>query len=54
MCQADLGLYKFRWDTDDEDHPHAKSNSKRKCLNWNEVEDCSSSFVNVVKDLTRS
>ena len=38
MCQADLSLYTFRWDTEDENRPHAKSNSKRQCLNWNEVE----------------
>ncbi|OAG02414.1 uncharacterized protein CC84DRAFT_1220740 [Paraphaeosphaeria sporulosa] len=42
MCQADLSLYTFKWDSNDEYRPHAKSNSKRMCVNWDEVERWSS------------
>ena len=38
MCNADLSLYTFYWKIREENRPHAKSNAKRVCINWHEVE----------------
>jgi hypothetical protein len=42
MCNADLGLYTFRWEEDEKDRPKPKSNSERKCVDWTKIEEWSS------------
>ncbi|KAH7125251.1 hypothetical protein B0J11DRAFT_300685 [Dendryphion nanum] len=41
MCQADLSLYTFSWKTSHDNRPNSKSNAKRQCVNWDEVEEWS-------------
>jgi hypothetical protein len=38
MCQADLSLYTFTWRTAHDNRPKSKSDSKRQCVNWNDIE----------------
>ncbi|OCL09074.1 hypothetical protein AOQ84DRAFT_291950, partial [Glonium stellatum] len=38
MCNADLSLYTFRWDSENATRPLPKSNSSRKCVEWDRLE----------------
>lgn len=38
MCAADLSIYAFEWIPSDQDRRHPKTNSVRKCVDWDGLE----------------
>jgi hypothetical protein len=34
MCSGDLSLYTFEWEPSNSDRPQPRTNTKRKCIDW--------------------